>query len=108
MTSTSDTITNADCAVWVRRQWNDSRSITVRFADLQRPHWSETSGGVCARANRPYIHGYISCDLIPDGAEFGHSCLHGPGPHRIKVCIVAKDNERRIMTLLKQAARPPA
>jgi hypothetical protein len=26
--------------------------------------------------------------------EIGHSCRHGPPPHRIKVCMTKKDNRR--------------
>ena len=93
-----------DDALCVRRQPLDTRVVEVKVADLRRPHWSDVSGGVGRRAPRQFVHGYISCDLIPDDADFGHSCLHGPPPHDIKVCVVAKDNSRSVMTRLKERA----
>jgi len=80
-----------DTLVWVRRQWNDMRGAAYRLADLRNLHWSDTSGGVWARANRPYVHGYVWCDGAVKG-EVAHSCRHGTAPHSIKVCIVAVDN----------------
>ena len=38
------------------------------------------------------MHGYVLCDRMIDG-ELGHSCRHGPAPHRIKICITKKGNE---------------
>jgi hypothetical protein len=32
------------------------------------------------------------CDAMI-GGTLAHSCAHGPGPHRIKVCLVRKENE---------------
>ena len=92
--------------VVVRRQWNDYRQGTVRFEDLEEPHWSQYSGGVYTRANQPYIHAFVSCDAIFEG-EVAHTCLHGKGPHRIKVCIVRKDNDPAIYAkILAQVKRP--
>lgn len=81
-----------DTVVWVRRQSNDRRRAGYRLADVSWPHWSTISGGVQARANRPYVHAYVMCDAEVAG-ELAHSCQHGEGPHRIKVCIVAVDND---------------
>lgn len=77
--------------VWVRRQWNDCRIGKVLLDDISGLHWTDESGGVRARAPRPFLHGYIMCDRILEG-EISHSCSHGYGPHEIKVCIVKKDN----------------
>jgi len=44
-----------------------------------------------SRAPREFIHGYVFCDDMVAG-ELAHSCRHGNGPHRIKVCVVKKDN----------------
>lgn len=49
-----------------------------------------------AKANRPYVHGSLSCEGALQG-EVEHSCLHGSGPHSIKVCIVAVDNDKKVM-----------
>ncbi len=80
-----------DAAVVVRRQWNDWRRATVSLAALDRVHWDRWGGGVRAQSPRPFLHAYIRCDRILEG-ELAHSCLHGEGPHQIKVCIVKKDN----------------
>ncbi len=37
------------------------------------------------------IHGYVYCDQAVAG-ELAHSCRHGPPPHKVKVCVVARDN----------------
>jgi hypothetical protein len=79
--------------VLVRRQWNSHLIAEVPFAAISGLHWSSMSGGVHARAPRDFLHGYISCAAIIDGA-LAHSCRHGEGPHHIKVCIVKKDNKR--------------
>jgi hypothetical protein len=87
--------------VWVRRQWNDSLRAEYRLSDLTRLHWSDFSGGVGARSNRPYVHGYVECDQMLRG-DLSHSCSHGPPPHRVKVCVVAKDNGGSGSALMKQ------
>lgn len=89
-----------EVVVWVRRQWNDLRRASFPLSGLSGVHWSDMSGGVTRRANRRYLHAYVSCDAALEG-EVAHSCLHGEGPHRIKVCIVAKDNTPAVMAALK-------
>src|SRR5439155_7012568 len=93
--------------VTVRRQWNDWRQLQVQREDLDGLHWSEISGGVGARSPCSLLQGYISCDRIPDGSDFPHSCSHGPGPHRIKVVVVKKDNAA-VFNQLAAAALPQA
>ena len=66
---------------------------------------SDMSGGVQARASRPFLHAYISCAMLGD-QEFGHSCAHGLGPHEIKVCIVESDNKPELYTRLRGEASP--
>lgn len=89
--------------VWVRRQWNDWRSAKYRFEDLDGVHWSDLSGGIQVAAPRAFLHAYVWCDALLEG-ELAHSCRHGQGPHRIKVCIVQKDNPKPIITELKALA----
>lgn len=79
--------------VWVRRQFDDRRHAAYRIADLGGLHWSNRSGGLQHRANRHYLHAYVWCDGMIAG-ELAHSCRHGPGPHRIKVCITKIDNKK--------------
>jgi hypothetical protein len=89
--------------VWVRRQWNDGRAIEIDIDQIQRPHWTDISGGIMKRANRLYLHGYISCALDTEGV-LPHSCRHGPPPHRIKICVVKVDNTRAAMAELTARA----
>ena len=96
--------------VWVRRQWNGS-SAKFRWEDFNDPHWSQESGGRGDTQPRLMIFGYVSCQGAIEG-EIGHSGSHGACPHRIKVCVVAKDNTSIMMSILTGAAnlkgRPPA
>jgi hypothetical protein len=85
--------------VRVRRQWNDAGVATYRFEDFSGLHMSDVSGGLGVRANRPYVCGYVACDAALAG-RLAHSCAHGRGPHRIKVCAVKKDNSVRVYELL--------
>jgi hypothetical protein len=79
--------------VQVRRQWNKPRKIGLfRLSDIDDIRWRKFSGGLRHKANRRYLHGYVMCDQMVDG-KLGHSCKHGPPPHRIKVCITRKGNE---------------
>ncbi|MEU4801058.1 hypothetical protein [Actinosynnema sp. NPDC023587] len=80
-----------DTPVTARRDWNSPRRAVYRLGDLGGLHWSQTSGGQGHRANRPYVHAYVSC-LSALGGTVAHSCTHGPAPHRIKICLTAIDN----------------
>lgn len=79
--------------VWVRRQFDDHRHVAYGLADVSGWHWSDVSGGVQHRANRHYLQAYVWCDGMIAG-ELAHRCEHGPPPHRIKVCITKKGNEK--------------
>ena len=83
----------------VRRQWNDWRQANVMLTNLEALHWSSISGGVQALTPRPFLHGYIWCNQILEG-ELPHTCMHGTAPHRIKVCVVKKDNPKEIFEKL--------
>jgi len=63
--------------------------------EVTNPLWDLESGGVKEYAPEALIYGYILCDAIISGS-IAHSCLHGTGPHSIKVCILRKDNSPRI------------
>lgn len=80
-----------DDLLWVRRQWNNMWRAAYKLSDVDGFHWSEFSGGIQQRANRPYVHAYVWCDDAVEG-EVAHSCRHGDGPHKIKVCVTAVDN----------------
>jgi hypothetical protein len=83
----------AEPVVWVRREFRKRRRAAYRMADLSGLHWSDQSGGRKRKANRQYLHAYVWCDAMIAGAV-GHSCRHGPPPHRIKVCITKVDNKK--------------
>lgn len=98
------TYPDSDPIVYVRRQWNDWRTGEVALSRIEGMHWDQFSGGICAPAPRPFIHGYVWCDQVV--GEIGHSCSHGPRPHRIKVCLVKKLNARiwpRIIELVDKS-----
>ena len=90
--------------VWVRRQWNDWRHARYTLDQIEGLHMDDLSGGLNARSPRPFLHGYVWCDGMIEG-ELAHSCSHGQGPHRIKVCVVKKDNSKTIYEKLRAQAR---
>jgi hypothetical protein len=81
-----------DVVVSVRRQWNDYREAEYHLPKVHGLHWSNVIGGVNAVAPRAFLHGYVWCDGMISG-ELSHSCLHGSGPHYIKVCLVKNANK---------------
>lgn len=91
-------------AVHVRRDWNDHRVGTVRWSDLRSPKWDTVSGGEQNRTPQPFIHAFIWCDLVE--GDIAHSCIHGPPPHYIKVCLVRKDNRRDVWNRLSEIVGP--
>jgi len=95
----------AEPRVYVRRQYNDYRQAPVPASAVSGLHWAAMSGGVQAVANRDYLCGYIWCAMLPDGIDFGHSCNHGPPPHRIKVVITKAGNSLDVYAALKRQAQ---
>ena len=89
-----------DPIITVRRQWNDWRQARYRLSDLSDFQMDDTSGGVWAVAPRPFLHAFVWCNRMIDG-ELAHSCNHGPPPHRIKICIVKKDNTKEIYAVAR-------
>ena len=90
--------------VHVRRHWNDWRIAEARFGSLSEFHWSSISGGVQSLTPQPFIHAYVSCDQVE--GDIAHSCLHGRGPHSIKVCIIKKDNEKPMWARIEAIVGP--
>jgi hypothetical protein len=87
-------MTDSDDPVFkVRRQWNDWRMADYRLSQIENIHWDTISGGVNRRTNQPYLHGYVMCNAMISG-KLSHSCKHGPPPHRIKICITKKWNQK--------------
>ena len=90
--------------VLVRRDWNDHRVGAVKWSDLRGPRWDTVSGGEQNPTPQPFIHGYVWCDVVR--GDIAHSCAHGPGPHNIKVCLIKKDNSRRVWNRLSAIVGP--
>ncbi len=56
----------------------------------------------------PRLSAIMSCESIPEEARktFGHSCEHGPPPHRIRVLVeVAGKPRARTVSRVKRLAR---
>lgn len=66
--------------ITVVRGWGDGRTLDVEAEQLNGFHITTYAGGTLGRLPRPTLAAYMSCTAIPDGAEFGHSCGHGPPP----------------------------
>ena len=93
--------------MWLRRHPTDREKAKYALSDLESPHWDVVSGGRQAPTPQPFVFGYVSCDGALEG-EVAHSGSHGPCPHRIKVCVVAKDNSKAIFdSIRRQAGKKP-
>ena len=94
--------------VRIRRDWNDNRIGTVRWSDLENPRWDVISGGEQNHTPQPFIHAYVWCNKV--SGNIAHSCVHGPPPHSIKVCLVRKDNSKivwdRLLALVGSKPKP--
>lgn len=88
-----------ETVVRVRRQWNSRRIAEVRFGDIDDLHWARTSGGIGHRSPFVMMYGYVLCDRLI-GGSLAHSCIHGQGPHRIKIVVLKKDNPKRLIEAL--------
>lgn len=93
-----------DPDVVIRRQWNDYRKAKVKLSALTDLQWRRVSGGVNAVSPQPFIHGRVLCTQV-DG-DIAHSCMHGPPPHEILVCVVKKDNAKDVLARVLELAGP--
>ena len=59
------------------------------------------------RGHHVASHGYVWCNEMVEG-ELDNSCQHGPGPHRIKVCVVKVDKKDVWPHILKEYERGEA
>ncbi|MDQ8730544.1 hypothetical protein [Bradyrhizobium sp. LHD-71] len=98
--------TSADSPmVAVRRQPPDHRLAMYRLSDVSRLHWSKIGGGI-RQKSALHVYGYVMCDGMVSG-KFAHSCRHGPPPHRAKVCLTKKYNEKVWPLVLERAGPKP-
>jgi hypothetical protein len=74
--------------VMVRRRCGDKQRAIYRVEDIAELHMQEVNGAV---AKHSELHGYVWCDALLQG-ELAHECARGSGAHRIKVCVLQKDN----------------
>ena len=88
--------------VYVRRHPNDWQTAVYRLADIQELHWDSVSGGVDLRASQKTLFGYVWCDGAVSG-EVAHTCRHGEGPHRIKVCLPKGQNKENWSAIVEHA-----
>ena len=91
--------------VVVQRQWNSWQQGTVKLSDIERPRWDDISGGVQAPCPQPFIFAYTWCNALTSG-EVNHSCMHGQGPHWIKICILKKYNSKAVYQHLLNLVGP--
>jgi hypothetical protein len=77
--------------VYVRRDWNDRRIGKVRWSDLGNLRWDTVSGGTQIESRKPFVYAHVWCNRVQ--GDIAHSCLHGPAPHNIKVCLIQNDNK---------------
>jgi hypothetical protein len=76
----------------VRRGPADRRRADYRLSDISRMKWGYISGGLQHRSQW-HVYGFVMCDAMISG-KVAHSCKHGPAPHRIKICVTKKHNEK--------------
>lgn len=86
----------------------DDRIAAVPFDRLHGIRWSDSTGGAISvqrRAGRQMIIVHFDCTDIVEG-EVAHSCTHGPPPHRIRACVVKKDNPKATYDRLLEIVGP--
>jgi len=94
-----------ETVIRVRREWKSRRIGEVRFGNIEDLHWARTSGGIGHRSPFVMMYGYMLCDRLVGGAP-AHSCVHGEGPHRIKIVVVKKDNLKSVIAALMAPLGP--
>ena len=85
-------MSNETTLVQFRRQPGHRRLARYALAKIEQMQWGRQSGGT-KRRSQLHVYGYVWCDQKVDG-WLAHSCQHGPPPHRIKVCVTRKYNEK--------------
>jgi hypothetical protein len=91
--------------IQVRRQPGDWRLAAYRLADISRMRWDYIGGGI-QRRSQWHVYGFVMCDAMASG-RIAHSCKHGPPPHKVKVCITKKYNEKVWPLILAKVGAKP-
>lgn len=89
--------------VVVTRQPGDGKEAKYNESDIEGFHWSNISGGINVPLTQYYLCCYVWCNQMIEGV-LAHSCLHGEGPHHIKVCITQKGNNSLLYKRLSEKA----
>jgi hypothetical protein len=89
--------------VVIARGWGGAR-VSISETELSGFHIAYSAGGTSAPLPKPTLAAYIDCTALPNGEEFGHSCMHGPPPHRIKVLIFRSQNQKDVYERLRSRA----
>jgi hypothetical protein len=88
--------------VWVRPQHRDWRQAAFRLSDLQDVSWGDPLDE--AFLTRLYAH--VWCDAMVDGERL-HACKPVTAPHRLRVCVLRRDNEAMFERLRELCGEPP-
>ena len=97
---------SARVASYVGPESAEARSAKVEATSGQTSPRAAPHVAALMRATCCYLHGYVWCDAMIAG-ELAHTCTHGPPPHRIKVCITKKGNEKFWRAIEAVAVRSP-
>jgi hypothetical protein len=62
------------------------------------------SGGTQIESRRPFVFAYVWCNKVQ--GDIAHSCLHGPAPHNVKVCIMKRDNSAKVWNRVSRMVGP--
>ena len=89
---------NDDSIIYVRRQPTDWKTASVYYRDLEDFRWDMVTGGIGIKTSNLHLFAYMWCNKVIEG-EISHSGIHGPCPHRIKVCILKIDNPKTFKDL---------
>lgn len=93
-----------EAMVTIARDHGDA-TVEVWESDLTGFHYASVTGGRAAKLPGPKLAAYVMCTSLPYGKYFGHSCEHGPPPHRIKVIVSKALNDPDVFDRLQAKAR---
>ena len=93
-----------DPLVTIARDTVDA-TVEVPASELTGYHYASFSGGRGTRFAGRQLAAYVMCTSLPYGRYFGHSCEHGPPPHRIKVILPRKLNDPETFAALQAKCR---
>ena len=91
--------------VTIARGHRDQATIEVPEEELSGFHYASFASGRGGSVGGRELAAYMLCTAIPFGQYFGHSCEHGPPPHRIKVLIPRRKNDSDTYARLQARAR---